>query len=207
MSCPKHGAAYRNAADARLAASLVPVKRYPTQCKECGGWWLAKSRPKGPVVTPRPLAVLPMIESVQGGAALTSSGVRVRLVMADVTKDRQPLLSNHLHRTHWAMVAKKVSNLRAASRMQFEALARDQGIGRTPWYDTVAVTGRAIVGPRTHTVDAAAIAPSIKAMLDGAVDAGVIVDDNPRFVLRESYYPPWRSDRWAIEMAIDRLEA
>lgn len=56
--------------------------------------------------------------------------------------------------------------------------------------------------PARSLTDAAAIAPAVKAILDGVVDAGFLPDDSGRYVRGEHYLEPVRSPikAWVTEI-------
>ena len=74
-------------------------------------------------------------------------------------------------RTHWAVRARRTRTLRT------EAALRAHHAGRHDPLDRVHVT--ATIGyPRTGRADPANAAPTVKALIDGIVDAGLIPDDD-----------------------------
>jgi crossover junction endodeoxyribonuclease RusA len=95
----------------------------------------------------------------------------------------RPLLANQVHRLHF----RKVAELRKGYREGAATLARAQRIGS---YDAIEVTAWAEYPSRRSLPDADAIAPSVKPVIDGLVDAGVIPDDGPVYVHRVSYQAP-----------------
>lgn len=92
----------------------------------------------------------------------------------------RPLLSNDTR--HRMVLAKKKKEWRDAGCV----LAR---AAKIPLLSSVTVAAWGVYPTRTMP-DAGGIAPSVKAVLDGIVDAGVLPDDRPPFVVCESYYPP-----------------
>jgi crossover junction endodeoxyribonuclease RusA len=80
---------------------------------------------------------------------------------------RAPLTANQ--RYHWRKKAKIVAEVRLATRM----LAR-----RLPELGKCRVTLTWVVNTKTRR-DADNIVPTLKAMCDGLVDAGVVTDDTP----------------------------
>lgn len=64
-------------------------------------------------------------------------------------------------------------------RHAFATLAREQ---RIPALGRVSVTATPLVKSRRSLPDAGAAMPSVKAGVDGLVDAGVLADDSPAYV-------------------------
>ena len=95
----------------------------------------------------------------------------------------RPLLANQVHRLHFRTVAA----IRKGYRDGAAKLARAQRIGS---YDAICVTAWAEYPSRRSMPDADAIAPSVKPVIDGLVDAGVIPDDSPAYVHQVTYRAP-----------------
>lgn len=95
----------------------------------------------------------------------------------------RPLLANQAHQMHF----RKVAALRKGYRDGAATLARAQKI---PHHDTITITAHAEYPNRRSLPDADAIAPSVKSILDGLVDAGVIDDDGPAYVTAVTYEAP-----------------
>lgn len=95
----------------------------------------------------------------------------------------RPLLANQAHQMHHRTLAP----IRKGYRNGACTLARAQ---RIPHHDTVTITAHAEYPTRRSLPDADAIAPSVKSILDGLVDAGVIDDDGPAYVLAVTYEAP-----------------
>lgn len=85
-----------------------------------------------------------------------------------------PLSMNH--RRHWRATAEKTKEIRDAAHV----LAKQARIGASP---RVAVTLH--YRPQSRRVrDAENSTPTLKAACDGLVDAGIVVDDEPRFMVK-----------------------
>jgi len=95
----------------------------------------------------------------------------------------RPLLANQAHQMHHRTLAP----IRKAYRDGAANLARAQHIEHR---DAVTVTAHAEYPSRRSLPDADAIAPSVKSILDGLVDAGVIDDDGPNYVHSVTYLAP-----------------
>ncbi len=95
----------------------------------------------------------------------------------------RPLLANQAHQMHY----RTLGRIRKQYRDGAATLARAQ---RIPHHDTIAVTAHAEYPNRRNLPDADAIAPSVKSILDGLVDAGVIDDDGPAYVTAVTYEAP-----------------
>lgn len=93
------------------------------------------------------------------------------------------LLQNH--RDHYQKAAIKRRSLRSKAGWAAKALL-------VPVEGAVAVYGQAEV-PKGVLPDADAIAPMMKAILDGLVDAGIIRDDTGREVPLIGYFAPVRN--------------
>lgn len=211
MPCA-HPVAYRSEPDARTAAKLRPGRHWPQRCDDCKGFWLSSSRPKParssrPKAERRKMAPLPAFalpDDYEDGTVVPLDaplGLWAVFVMERITRDRQPVLANHLKHTHWATIGRKKADLREASRTAFGAAVRQAQ--RAPYFTgPVKVTARAICGPRTVSVDASAISPTVKALVDGLVDAHLVPDDSPEYVVGEEYVSPARGERWMIELTV-----
>ncbi|AZQ77652.1 hypothetical protein EJ997_10190 [Flaviflexus ciconiae] len=74
-------------------------------------------------------------------------------------------------REHWATTARKKKAIRMRSRLE----ARRQGLSRR----TERTLSTILVGyPSARRADPENAAPTIKAAIDGLVDAGILIDDN-----------------------------
>lgn len=78
-------------------------------------------------------------------------------------------------RLHWADKAKRTRNIRAYTALK----ARNDHV---PTYETAHVTAW-IEYPTNGRADVANSAPTVKAAIDGLVDAGVLPDDDTRHLL------------------------
>lgn len=95
----------------------------------------------------------------------------------------RPTTTNAAHRMHHHQVSADRKRWREAGW----ALAREAGV---PSCDAIALTVRGRYPDRRSLPDTDALAPAVKGVLDGLVDAGVIPDDGPDFVRCISYRPP-----------------
>jgi hypothetical protein len=95
----------------------------------------------------------------------------------------RPLLANQAHQMHHRTLAP----IRKGYRDGAATLARAQKI---PHHERVTVTAHAEYPTRRSLPDADAIAPSVKSILDGLVDAGVLDDDGPAYVTAVTYEAP-----------------
>ena len=107
----------------------------------------------------------------------------------------RPILSND--RDHWRVKAKRVARLRADAAM----LVNPHLLGG-PFTRPVIVHARANMPRRGRPIDADAIAPAVKAVVDGFCDAGLLIDDGPRQVYEYRYRCPLRSESWSITVGI-----
>lgn len=90
--------------------------------------------------------------------------------MTTLTLQRDCLLTSNQRHGHWATRARLTSYLRARSR----ALHRGQ-----PQYQRAALTVTVTWADRRRR-DASNLQPTIKALIDGAIDAGILPDDSDR---------------------------
>lgn len=82
-------------------------------------------------------------------------------------------------RMHWAPRAKRTRALRELAKIRSE-------IDRIPTHDVTHVA--AFIGyPRNGKADPANAAPTVKALIDGMVDAGVWPDDDSTHVIGPTY--------------------
>ena len=99
-------------------------------------------------------------------------------------------------RDHWATKSRRTRHLR---QLGFLA-ARD-----LPALDRANVT--TVIGyPTARRSDPANAAPTVKALLDGAVDAGLLPDDDHRHVPRTSYARGTDSGERGVYLVTIRLE-
>lgn len=107
----------------------------------------------------------------------------------------RPFTANQARRWHWSKVHAKTAEWRQA----FGVLAR---AAKVPRLDRVRIT--AVVHLAGRPLDTDAIAPTVKAAIDGLVDAKVIPDDTPAHVLGVAYAPPvMGQDRDALILQIE----
>lgn len=92
----------------------------------------------------------------------------------------RPLLSNDTR--HRQVLAREKRKWREAGCWMARA-------AKIPKLGPVQVAAWGVYPTRTMP-DVGGITPSVKAVLDGIVDAGILEDDAPPFVLCEAYYPP-----------------
>lgn len=95
----------------------------------------------------------------------------------------RPPTANQAHRMHPLQVAK----LRRQYREAAAVLARAHKI---PAFDAITVTAHGEYPNRRSLPDVDAIAPAVKPVIDGLVDAGVIADDNHLHVHSVTYLAP-----------------
>jgi hypothetical protein len=94
--------------------------------------------------------------------------------------EKQPLTVNAARRTHWANRAKHDRLWRHIGKLA----AQNARIGNL---DRITVVWTHERRNRAHFPDTAACIPSAKAFLDGIVDALVIKDDSPHYVLAQEF--------------------
>ncbi len=80
---------------------------------------------------------------------------------------------------------KRASHVRAA-REAFAWLAISEDI---PRLDAVTISAVPLAKDRRGIQDVGACLPMVKAAVDGIVDAGIIPDDDPRYVRALTFYP------------------
>lgn len=101
---------------------------------------------------------------------------------------------NGQRQMHHHSLAKLVREYRGTTRM----LARSCKI---PHLDRIALELTPL-GPQIRQ-DVAACAPAAKALLDGLVDAGVLDDDNPRYVPRITFLAPMKGPHGLHALIVD----
>ena len=103
-------------------------------------------------------------------------------------------------REHWAVKAAKVRAWRAAT-------AHHAMAGLVPPMTRVEIVAQPRWASRRRH-DSSNIAPTVKACVDGLVDAGVLTDDSSRIVVSESYQegPPARGVARLRLILVDRSE-
>jgi crossover junction endodeoxyribonuclease RusA len=89
------------------------------------------------------------------------------------------LLISANDRMHWTVKANRTTILRTRGRL----LAQRLRSLATPVTLTVTVT----YPPLSRRRDAANLAPTVKGLLDGIVDAGLLPDDNDRVIIATTY--------------------
>lgn len=95
----------------------------------------------------------------------------------------KPFTANETRTWHWRKIAQHTKIWRAA----FDALAREAAI---PLMGAIRVQVTHYVARESNFPDIAACFPSVKAAVDGLVDAGVIVDDDPEHLVRLDFLAP-----------------
>ena len=97
-----------------------------------------------------------------------------------VNATREDLLSAN-DRLHWAVRANRTRYLRG---LGWYAVS-DQAAGAH--HERCVLTVTIAYPPLARRRDAANLAPTVKALIDGAVDAGLLPDDNDRVILATTY--------------------
>lgn len=87
----------------------------------------------------------------------------------------RPWTSNAERRWHHMERARRVKDMRES----FGWMAKAQGF---PPMKKVRITATPLAKNRKNMMDVGACFPAVKAAIDGLVDVGVLVDDDPRFV-------------------------
>ena len=95
------------------------------------------------------------------------------------------LLSSN-QRLHWAVKAKRVKALREWAGWEARRL-------KAPRMERVMLTVWVHPGARTRRIDQSNYHPTVKALVDGVVEAGALPDDSGRHVIAETYRlgAPW----------------
>lgn len=112
----------------------------------------------------------------------------------------KPPLLNANTQMHWAIKAKKVKEIR--SRAAWLAM-----VARIPRLQKAIIIAVVHPGVRTRRFDPQNWAPSVKAAIDGLVDAGVLPDDSAKYLLKLTYEAgtPWPST--GVELRIRARQA
>ena len=87
------------------------------------------------------------------------------------------LLINANERLFWREKARRTKGLRLVSRSRL--------LAAHPWPVTLTVT--VTYPPLARRRDASNLAPTVKGLLDGIVDAGLLPDDNDRVIVATTY--------------------
>ena len=95
----------------------------------------------------------------------------------------KPFTANETRTWHWTKIARHTKVWRHA----FEILAREANI---PQMQAIRIQVTHYVARDGNFPDIAAAFPSVKASIDGLVDAGVIVDDDPEHLVRLDFLAP-----------------
>lgn len=95
----------------------------------------------------------------------------------------KPFLANETRTWHWTRIARNTKLWRHA----FATLAREANI---PQMNCVRIQVTHYVDRIGNWPDVSSCYPSTKAAVDGLVDAGVIVDDDPEHLIRIDYLAP-----------------
>jgi hypothetical protein len=95
--------------------------------------------------------------------------------------------------------AELVKDIREAAK--FHTMAAMRTLPFAPF--TVPVTVEFLPYQATGVLaDTANHLPPCKAVLDGMVDAGLLVDDNPKYVISQCFYPPVKSKLVGIAVLV-----
>lgn len=100
-----------------------------------------------------------------------------------VDEGQRPLTVNavaRLHRQQWATHTRQVRETWAWLAVQ----------ARVPRLDRARIVATPLHANRRSPQDVAAAAPHVKAAVDGLVDAGVLDDDSPEFLVELAFRPP-----------------
>lgn len=105
----------------------------------------------------------------------------------------------HNMRLHWAQKAERTRWLRQAARLQARHLPPLKEASIHVIIHSPTKRGGDIDGP----------APTVKALIDGLVDAGVLPDDSPKhlkFLTHSRGQPTGKPGQYAITLRVDSLE-
>lgn len=113
---------------------------------------------------------------------------------------QRPLLENQLsaHGSYHQRAA-----MRAEWRQAFRILAMQHHI---PSLDRIRVTVEHTKAGKGKVPDVCACAPSVKAAIDGLVDAGVIPDDGPAHLVAVEFLAPTRGTEHAVSLTIEEAD-
>lgn len=95
----------------------------------------------------------------------------------------KPVTANETRTWHWSRIAKETKIWRYA----FKTLAQE---AKVPRMECIRVQVTHYVDRQGNWPDVSACFPSTKAGIDGLVDAGVILDDDPEHLIRIDYLAP-----------------
>ena len=99
-----------------------------------------------------------------------------------ITDRTKPWTANAERRWHYHKRAQMVSS----TRERFFWLAKQAGV---PRLEACVVTAVPCAANRRSMADVAACYPTVKAAIDGIVDAGVLPDDDPRHLQAVTFLP------------------
>ena len=110
-------------------------------------------------------------------------------LMIQVAVPGRPLVVNAERKLHWAKRAREVADIREAAAWQWLAVKRaSSDAGVYPIHQFV-VVARPQYPTYADLPDTGSCFPSVKSIVDGARDAGVVVDDKPSNVLANIELP------------------
>jgi hypothetical protein len=112
-----------------------------------------------------------------------------------LTYEAAPVSLNRERNKHWSARSDATREWREA----FWALALERQVGR---HDRVQVLVHHLVHRGGPLPDIGACYPSVKAGIDGLVDALVIPDDTGTHLIRLTFLPPVRSERDALTLEV-----
>lgn len=117
-----------------------------------------------------------------------------------ITYPARPMLENQLSKagSHHARAA-----MRAEWRQAFRILAMT---GHVPAVDQIRVTVHHTKAGPGKVPDVCSCAPSVKAAIDGLVDAGVIPDDGPDHLVAVEFVAPTRGAAHAVTLEIQEVK-
>ena len=98
-------------------------------------------------------------------------------------------------RLHWAVRMRRVEALRGWGGW----LARDAGVPRLRCAVATVVVHP---GMRTRRIDPSNYADTSKALIDGCVDAGVLVDDSGKYLTRVTFVKGGKWPKTGVELVI-----
>ena len=76
---------------------------------------------------------------------------------------------------------------------------------KIPALETISVTATPLVTDRRSMQDVGACFPAVKAAIDGLVDAGVIVDDDPRYLKALTFNAPEVGEVNGLRLEVESL--
>ncbi len=116
-----------------------------------------------------------------------------------IERPGRPMTMNRYRTLHYRVWGEHNRTVRGEWKLLTKA-------AKVPALDAITVTAQPLI-KGGQVADCGACAPDVKAAIDGVRDAGVIVDDTPRYLRSITFLPPLKAGRDALQLVITEVSA